>query len=106
MTRAADTGQPASSYHEASRQAAGASDPRRRFALICHRDDASIEATYWASGAEARQALAELTPCGPRCIGVHTVADIDPPPRHPAGVTLPRNPHVHKASRVGVLDTT
>ncbi len=76
----------------------------RRFALICYRDTGkpSVEVTYWPSNDDARQALAELAPCGPRCNGVHIVADIDPPHRHPAALALPRNRHEDKAPEVGI----
>ncbi|MGH3556424.1 hypothetical protein [Mycobacterium sp.] len=60
----------------------------RRFALICHRIGdgkaaPSIEWTYWASRQQAEQARDELTPCGPRCAGFHTVVGVVPN-RHPA----------------------
>ena len=61
-----------------------------RFALICHSDPDAVavprvEFTYWDTRAQAQQALAELTPCGWRCVGVHTVVAVDmaPPPRQP-----------------------
>ncbi|MCV7377951.1 hypothetical protein BST11_21070 [Mycobacterium alsense] len=68
--------------------------PRGRVALICHYvEGRGIEVTYWPSSDEARQALAELTPCGPRCIDVHTVVNIDPTRRHEiiSGTTAPKS---------------
>jgi hypothetical protein len=43
----------------------------------------SVEWTYWDSREQARQAEAELTPCGSQCIGVHSVVRLDgvPDPR-------------------------
>jgi hypothetical protein len=72
----------------------------RRFALICYHDSGkpSVEVTYWPTRAQAIQAEAELAPCGPRCIGVHTVVNVDPPPRHPAALALSRNRHGNNAS--------
>ncbi len=58
-----------------------------RYALICHHDSGRIEFTRWSTCQEAEAALAELVPCGPKCIGAHTVVNVDPPPtrpRHPA----------------------
>lgn len=61
-----------------------------RFALICYGDSGrkpTVEWTYWASRAEAEQALAELTPCSAACAGIHTIVGIDAQPapsRHPA----------------------
>jgi hypothetical protein len=61
-----------------------------RFALICHSDPdvpavPRVEFTYWDTRAQAQLALAELTPCGRRCVGVHTVVAVDMAPagRHP-----------------------
>lgn len=51
-----------------------------RAALVCHPDPSiarSAEWTYWADVEEARRAAAELTPCGDRCAGIHTVARLD-----------------------------
>jgi hypothetical protein len=47
-------------------------------ALICHPlpSHGEVEVTYWPTAAEARQASTELAPCGPRCIGVHTVVNL------------------------------
>jgi hypothetical protein len=60
----------------------------RRAALVCHRCTAlgpiTVEATYWDTAGQARQAEAELTPCGPLCVDVHTVVDL-PDPRRRAG---------------------
>jgi hypothetical protein len=49
-------------------------------ALICYHDRAGpgVEFTFWRSRAEAVAARDELTPCGPRCIGIHTVVGLDP----------------------------
>ena len=57
-----------------------------RAALVCHPDPSvsgGAEFTFWADAEEAWQAKIELTPCGPRCSGVHTVArvDLEPNPR-------------------------
>lgn len=50
-------------------------------ALVCHRSTQTgpitVEATYWETTEQARQAEAELTPCGPFCIGVHSVVRLD-----------------------------
>lgn len=60
-----------------------------RFALICHHNGRvawpGIEVTRWDTRAQAQLAADELTPCGPRCIGAHTVVDVDtaPAPRKP-----------------------
>ncbi|MEE2853509.1 MAG: hypothetical protein VX424_12770 [Actinomycetota bacterium] len=52
-----------------------------RAALVCYRrtqtGPITVEWTYWDTTGQARQAEAELTPCGPLCIGVHTVARVD-----------------------------
>lgn len=48
--------------------------------LVCHRGPSAgyqAEWTYWDSIAQAREAEAELTPCGPLCGGVHSVARLD-----------------------------
>ncbi|WP_221043176.1 hypothetical protein [Mycobacterium senriense] len=46
-------------------------------ALVCHRSTdtgpVTVEATYWPNAGQARLAEAELTPCGPLCIGVHSL---------------------------------
>lgn len=59
-----------------------------RAALVCHRNTQTghiaVEWTWWNSIKEARQAEAELTPCGPLCIGVHTVARVPDPTRRPS----------------------
>jgi hypothetical protein len=54
--------------------------------LVCHPDPriaGGAEFTFWANAAEARQAEVELTPCGNRCSGRHSVArvDLEPDPR-------------------------
>lgn len=50
-------------------------------ALVCHRSNGTgpttVEWTYWDSARQARQAEAELTPCGPLCVDVHTVVRLD-----------------------------
>jgi hypothetical protein len=50
-------------------------------ALVCHRSNLAgpitVECTYWDITGQARQAEAELTPCGPLCIGVHSVVRVD-----------------------------
>lgn len=52
-----------------------------RAALVCHRSTETgpitVEWTYWESTRQARQAEAELTPCGPLCIGVHSVVRLN-----------------------------
>jgi len=69
---------------------APASGPARA-ALICHRSTQTgpitAEWTYWESREQARQAEAQLTPCGPLCIGVHSVVRLGllPEPRRTAG---------------------
>jgi hypothetical protein len=52
--------------------------PAARWALICHSDSGRIEATYWDNRAQAIAARDTLAPCGPRCIGVHTIVNTDP----------------------------
>ncbi|MGV0740331.1 hypothetical protein ABQF35_28630 [Mycobacterium syngnathidarum] len=53
----------------------------RRAALVCHRASESephnAEWTYWSTIDEARQAEEALTPCGPRCLRIHTVVRVD-----------------------------
>lgn len=63
----------------------------RRGVLVCHcvnanGDPTSPEWSYWRDLGEARQARDALTPCGPRCGGVHTCVEVDVPPpgRSPA----------------------
>lgn len=60
--------------------------------LVCYRGcpqngPTAGEFTYWDDAGQAGQAEAELTPCGPRCIGVHTIARLDllPDPRRRSG---------------------
>ncbi|MCU1615957.1 MAG: hypothetical protein JWO98_3497 [Frankiales bacterium] len=58
----------------------------RRGVLVCHcvnakGDPISPEWTYWRDLAEARQARAALTPCGPHCGGIHTCVEVDVPTR-------------------------
>lgn len=52
-----------------------------RAALVCHRSietgPITAEWTYWDTTGQARQAEAELTPCGPLCVEVHTVVRVD-----------------------------
>ena len=68
-----------------------------RVALVCHRSTQTgpitAEWTYWDTTGQARQAEAELTPCGRFCIGVHSVArlDLEPDRRRSAG-RVPRAP--------------
>ena len=33
--------------------------------------------TYWDNAGQARQAETELTPCGPLCVGVHSIVRVD-----------------------------
>jgi hypothetical protein len=60
-------------------------------ALVCYREmptgRIAAEWTYWDSREQARRAEAELTPCGPLCIAVHSVVRLDSPtePRRRAG---------------------
>lgn len=62
--------------------------PVAPFALICyHNPDISgrsIEVTRWGTRAEAEQASAELAPCSPKCVGVHTIVAVtaQPAQRH------------------------
>jgi hypothetical protein len=73
----------------------GTSDVSVRAALVCYRSTqtgpVTVEWTYWDSTGQARQAEAELTPCGPQCIGVHSVVRVDllPEPRRRAGRDRP-----------------
>ncbi|MFA1705519.1 hypothetical protein ACDT10_21715 [Mycobacterium intracellulare] len=68
-----------------------------RAALVCHRSTQTgpitVEATYWDTIGQARQAEAELTPCGPWCVGVHSVVHVDlgapARPRRSAGLRSP-----------------
>lgn len=52
-----------------------------RVVLVCHRSSqigpVAAEWTYWDSREQAHQAEAELTPCGPLCVGVHSVVSLD-----------------------------
>jgi hypothetical protein len=52
-----------------------------RAALVCYHNPPSgpisVEWTYWDTRVQARQAEAELTPCGPLCIGVHSVVRVE-----------------------------
>jgi hypothetical protein len=66
--------------------------PGRQFALLCYYrtagGDVRVEWTYWPTREQAEEAERELTPCGPRCIGVHSAGVcVDPASasRHPAG---------------------
>ncbi|OBC12612.1 hypothetical protein A5784_32810 [Mycobacterium sp. 852013-50091_SCH5140682] len=77
-----------------------------RGVLVCHRATASgphnAEVTYWADIAEARQAQQELTPCGPRCIGIHTTISVDvTPPPAPNSGRFPRRPPPTSTSTQG-----
>lgn len=67
-----------------------------RAALVCHRSTQTghiaVEWTWWNSIKEARQAEAELTLCGPLCIGVHSVVNL-------AGAPDPRR----RTSRTGTM---
>lgn len=59
-----------------------------RAVLVCHPDPSaaySAEITYWDTTGQARQAEAELTPCGPLCIGVHSVVRVNVVPNPKAG---------------------
>jgi hypothetical protein len=50
-----------------------------RYALVCHPaadTGRNAEWTYWADRDEAQAACDELTPCGPHCAGVHTIAAV------------------------------
>ncbi len=55
--------------------------------LVCHRSDqtgpVAAEWTYWDTTEQAQQAQTELTPCSPRCTGIHTIArlNLEPDPR-------------------------
>lgn len=52
-----------------------------RGVLVCYRAQSgayNAEWTYWDSTREARRAEVELTPCGPLCVGVHSVVSVDP----------------------------
>jgi hypothetical protein len=72
--------------------APGAGEPpvlraaERRGVLVCHRVDRkgnpiAPEWSYWRDLSEARQARDALTPCGPRCGGIHTCVEVAVPPR-------------------------
>jgi hypothetical protein len=59
-----------------------------RAALVCYRNlPNSAEWTYWADLTEARQAEAELCPCGPLCAGIHSAVHVDIVPEPRAGRT-------------------
>ncbi|OBK56321.1 hypothetical protein A5656_19685 [Mycobacterium gordonae] len=50
-----------------------------RAALVCHRGPSAAyqaEWTYWDCIEQAREAEAELTPCGPSCIEVHSAVRV------------------------------
>jgi hypothetical protein len=74
-----------------------------RAALICFRDTGSgaisIEWTYWDTREQARQAEAELTPCCPQCISVHSVVRVDLAPAPPLKSSLSRILGTDGASR-------
>lgn len=58
----------------------------RRGVLVClcvdrNGNPARPEWTYWRDLAEARQARDTLTPCGPRCSGIHSCVEVAVPPR-------------------------
>jgi hypothetical protein len=60
--------------------------------LVCHRSTqtgpVTVEFTYWDNTEQARQAELELGhPCGPLCIGIHSVVlvDIEPATWRSAG---------------------
>ncbi len=59
--------------------------PPSRAALVCFHDDSrvSVELTFWRDVAEARQAELELTPCGPQCVGCHSIVTGQHPPAAP-----------------------
>lgn len=69
-----------------------------RAALVCHRSTptgpTTAEWTLWTTTGLARQAEAELTPCGPLCVDVHSVVrlDLEPDPRR-----RPRGAAIHVA---------
>lgn len=79
---------------------------RLRAALICHRcrqtGSITVEWTYWDSRQQARQAEVELTPCGPLCIGLHSVVRLDSPPepRRPVGSGWLMSPRSARARAV------
>lgn len=64
---------------------------RARVALVCHRrtltGPVTVEATYWDSVEQARQAEAELSPCSPLCVGVHSVVRVDLEPDSTRGLS-------------------
>jgi hypothetical protein len=81
-----DSGRVEWTYWPTREQAEEADRELAPCALICHSDSGRIEATFWDSRAQATDARDTLAPCGPRCIGVHTIVNADPPPargRHP-----------------------
>jgi hypothetical protein len=48
---------------------------------VCYREGGanglpSIEFTYWDTREQAEQALAELTPCSRRCVGIHSAVAV------------------------------
>lgn len=53
-----------------------AAQPPPPAALVCH-TPGWADITHWSSAAEARQAVAELAPCSPYCIGMHTIVAAD-----------------------------
>lgn len=65
--------------------------PPVRAVLVCYRGGESggftAEFTSWESVEEARVVEAELTPCSPLCIGVHSVVKLggEQEPRRRAG---------------------
>lgn len=52
-----------------------------RGVLVCYRSTdigpTTAEWTFWHSIGQAREGEADLTPCGPLCIGVHSVVRVD-----------------------------
>lgn len=53
-----------------------AAQPQPPAALVCH-TPGWADITHWSGAAEARQAVAELAPCSPHCIGMHTIVAAD-----------------------------
>ena len=48
-----------------------------RVALVCHRDSAHAEMTFWRNRAEAEEALRSLVPCDSGCANAHALVFVD-----------------------------
>lgn len=79
-------------------------------ALVCFRGPSAgyqAEWTYWDSIEQAREAEAELTPCGPLCSEVHSAVRVPSPDRKRRGPAKWAKPHTAGTSApVGTASAT